>query len=61
MGKRDKELYDKYWNKIIKAVISNNAKPLCTVYPVNFPFTESANLSEAEGEVEGTTFAGMAD
>ena len=44
----------------MEAVIKNEAYHLNTVDPVYFPPTETANLYEPEGQVEGIAFARMA-
>ena len=58
---RKKVVYDDKWNKIMEAVIQNEANPLYIVDPVYFPATESANATVPEGSVGGIAFAGMAD
>ena len=56
-----KLVYGKQWDKIIEAVIQKDAQPLYILDLSYFPFTESANLSVTEGQVEGTVFEGMAN
>ena len=58
---RVKPIYGKQLNKIIEAVINNDAQPLYIVDSAYFPITESAQLSEVIDRAEETAFAGMID
>ena len=48
-----KEMYKKQRNKMLETIIQNEAQQLYIVDPTYFHITESAHLSEVEGQVEG--------
>ena len=50
---RVKEVYDKRWKTIMEAVIQNDAQSLYIVDPIQFPITQSAQVTEADNQVEG--------
>ena len=56
---RVKEGYNQ-WNKLMEAVIQNEANPLYIANPIYVPSTEAANQTIPEGAAEGIAFAGMA-
>ena len=43
------------------AAIQNDAQPLYVVDPAFFRVTKSAQVSEVDGQAEGTAFAGLAE